>query len=495
MPKTQFASPMQPMVRDPENPYTSFGKRAKKKKSEKVVRDPICMGCGVPESQCNCGHSKAVAKSMCKCGSGMSKSMCKCGGGMSKSMCKCGSGMSKSMCNCGSGARRSSGKTSKRMISKVGSGNPGLDNLLPYLQEMGQRAYGSVQPYLQMAGQAYNDAQPYIQQAGRTAGRASRQAYNAALNYGSQLANTVRGEIAQGGFRPGGKAYVATNYPNPDAPKYEQIDQYTMADIGNRLKTVGQGSRRGQYLDQNQLQNAMQFVRDFGEYLSPTAASKMPQTNAKDLAASRKYPGKQKVLNGKLVDAYQDFSGATPSGTWVGAKNAQGDLATYRSSIGSMMNAGSRRSEPKTDGANSGKRVAPRMQVWNTATMAPRTNPWETIIPKKEVFSYDTNKKRYVSNMPRTSVVAEPLNAYESTPRRVKGPRGENASALPAGSLADWKYANQMTSGAGYDLNNIGKRAKSVRKSVSPIRQNGTKHVVGGFQKRQAGPNPMKYFR
>jgi len=495
MPKTQFASPMQSMVRDPENPYTSFGKRAKKKKSEKVVRDPICMDCGVPESQCDCGHSKAVAKSMCKCGSGMSKSMCKCGGGMSKSMCKCGSGMSKSMCNCGSGARRSGGKTSKRMISKAGSGNPGLDNLLPYLQEMGQRAYGSVQPYMQMAGRAYNDAQPYIQQAGRTAGRASRQAYNAALNYGSQLANTVRGEIAQGGFRPSGKVNVATNYPNPNAPKYKQIDQYTMADIGNRLKTVGQGARRGQYLDQNQLQNAMQFVRDFGEYLSPTAAPQMPKTNAKDLAASRKYPAKLKLHNGKLVDYFQDFSGATPNGTWVGAKNAQGDLATYRSSIGSMMNAGARRLEPKTDGANSGKRVAPRMQVWNTATMAPRTNPWDTIAPKKEVFTYDTNKKRYVSNMPRTAVVAEPLNAYESTPRRVKGPRGQNASAVPSGSLADWQYANQVTSGPGYDLNNIGKRAKSVRKSISPIRQSGTKHVVGGFQKRQSGPNPMKYFK
>ena len=275
------------------------------------------------------------------------------------------------------------------------------------------------------------------------------------------------------------------------------------------------------------MQRAAQVIQQLGEYLSPTAAPKItgPVSLRQERLQTRRNTGapayiamqtkgqtygfepglvsgprKQKVKDGKLVDYYLD----SPTGPI----------------------------KALTDGDVAGKKVNPRMQIWETATMAPRKNVFDTIIPQKETFTYDKEAKRYRSDRPTPvgSAISEYERKQKSRPAGVapgyaivlpKPPKGSTTSSNSGGTLADYQFAQELLSRAGYNLNNVPRKKAEKRmskglpsmkmprmyptaasnrnmlKSINVRQQDGTKHVIGGYRgnigKRFAGPKQNKY--
>ncbi len=464
---------------------------------------------------------------------------------MEKSMmCKCGSGMSKSMCKCGAGRN-------KRM-KKDFRGNYSMGNRSLSKAEMVLPTNFNLDDLKNVVTNIVGKATPYAQRASAATQRATRSFVGNAQGVGRQLKDFAMNEIRTGGIKPSGFSRIATNYemalrgPKPagasrepraanrSAVINENIPVYTLSGVADRLKSFGKPTRRGQYDESNQLQRATQFVRDFGEYLSPTAAAKITgpanltqtrmqlkrnknegapayvqmRTKNQVLGLEPGYvsrPGRQKVKDGKLVSVkeyYKDWN--LPKGPI----------------------------QALTDGDVAGKKVNPRMQIWETGTMAPRKNPFEMIIPQKETFTYDTKAKRYRSDSP-TQVGSE-ISEYERKPKGrpagvapgyaivlPKPPKGSTTSSNSRGTLADYQFAQELLANAGYNLNNVPRKKvdkrmskgwnskkmprmyptaasnRSMMKSISSMYQDGTKHVVGGYRrnigKRFAGPKQNKY--
>ena len=432
---------------------------------------------------------------------------------MEKSMmCKCGSGMSKSMCNCGAnkGTRGSMKKGINRSLSKAEISLPTNFNLND-LKSIVNNLVGKATPYAQRALDATR--------------RETKSFVGNAQGVGRQLKDFAMNEMMTGGIKPSGRSRIATNYemalrgPKPagaahepraanrSAVTNENIPVYTLSGVTDRLKSFGKPTRRGQYDESNQLQRATQFVRDFGEYLSPIKGKNiLPKSeNPASKAVLRRVngvntilqiqPERQKVKDGKLVgvkEYYQDWN--LPKGPIKALTEA--DVA--------------------------GKKVNPRMQIWETATMAPRTNPWDTIIPKKETITYDRQSKHWRSDKPK--MVRNPeLSAYE-TPKKSKGVtgtgiKGVNAAYQSGYSGEELSALKDILNKPYYDVNmgkRMGKRMskglpsmkmpkmyptaaanRSMLKSISNMYQDNAKHVVGGYRgnigKRFAGPKQNKY--
>ena len=408
-------------------------------------------------------------------------------------MCKCGSGMSKSMCDCGA----SRGKRMKKDFR----GN----------YSMGNRSLSKAswqKDSLDFVNNVFNTSKQRANAALGTAKQNARGMYASAKSIGGQLAGLLADEISRGGIKPTKLMY------DESKPTYLQKPSkgYSMADVGNRLKEVGKPTRRGQYDESNQLQRAAQVVQQLGEYLSPTkgknilpisenpaSKSVLRRINGVNTLVEQKQ-GRQKVKDGKLVsydEYYKDWN--LPKGPI----------------------------KALTDGDVAGKKVNPRMQIWETATMAPRKNVFEMIIPQKETFTYDTKAKRYRSDTP--TPVGSAISAYESKQKgRPAGVAAGGMASAPklttsnsGGTLADYQFAQELLSRAGYNLNNVPRKKAEKRmskgllsakmprmyptaasnrnmlKSINVRQQAGTKHVIGGYRgnigKRFAGPKQNKY--
>jgi len=447
---------------------------------------------------------------------------------MEKSMmCKCGSGMSKSMCKCGAGRN-------KRM-KKDFRGNYSMGNRSLSKAEMGLPTNFNIDDLKNVVNNLVGKTTPYAQRALDTTRRATRSFVGNAQGVARQIKDFATNEMMTGGIKPSGRSRIATNYemalrgPKPagasrepraanrSAVINENIPVYTLSGVADRLKSFGKPTRRGQYDESNQLQRATQFVRDFGEYLSPTKGKNiLPKSeNPASRAVLRRINGvntivqqqlgRQKVKDGKLVNYDEYYK------DWNLPKGPIKALTEY-------------------DVA--GKKVNPRMQIWETGTMAPSKNSFETIIPQKETFTYDTKAKRYRSDSP-TQVGSE-ISEYERKPKGrpagvapgyaivlPKPPKGSATSSNSGGTLADYQYAQELLANAGYNLNNVPRKKvdkrmskgllsakmprmyptaasnRSMMKSISSMYQDGTKHVVGGYRrnigKRFAGPKQNKY--
>lgn len=464
---------------------------------------------------------------------------------MEKSMmCKCGSGMSKSMCDCGA----SRGKRMKKDFrGNYSMGNRSLSKAEMRLPTNFNLDDLKLDDLKNVVNNLVGKTTPYAQRALDTTRRATRSFVGNAQGVARQIKDFATNEMMTGGIKPSGRSRIATNYemalrgPKPAGaarePKAanrsavinENIPMYTLSGIADRLKSVGKPTRRGQYDESSQLQRATQFVRDLGEYLSPTAAPKI--TGPANLIQTRMQlrrnknegapayvqmktknqvlglesglvsgPRKQKVKDGKLVNYYLD----SPTGPI----------------------------KALTDGDVAGKKVNPRMQIWETGTMAPRKNMFEMIIPQKETFTYDTKAKRYRSDSPTPvgSAISEYERKQKGRPAGVapgyaivlpKPPKGSTTTSNSGGTLADYQFAQELLSRAGYNLNNAPRKKaekrmskglssmkmprmyptaasnRSMLKSINVRQQNGTKHVIGGYRgnigKRFAGPKQNKY--
>jgi hypothetical protein len=190
---------------------------------------------------------------------------------------------------------------------------------------------------------------------------------------------------------------------------------YMRGDIGNRLKTFGLPSRvkQNQYNDITDRERSFAPIRALGEYLSPT----------QNLGLSIRGPA---GLPRNYRTSLRDTMSVSPETVIGGAGTPRigGELVRRYSDadIRRMMAP----AKVKNDYTVRGKAVKPRNQIWNTGTMRPDVNPFETFVAPKPKPTYNREKGRWDTHIP--SNVAEPVSEYE---RKQKAPRLDVRTMVP----------------------------------------------------------------
>ena len=310
------------------------------------------------------------------------------------------------------------------------------DYASPYMQQASDYA----SPYMQ---QASDYAAPYVQNAKNNTRRAIQSVKSG--YYGSVLPELA---LLQNEWKKGGPAQsgLIESAPVDSTGRTITVPTYTMGDIGNRLKTFGLPSRvkQNQYNDITDRERSFAPLRALGEYLSPTPNYGMAMTGPAGLPRNYR-------------TSLRDTMSVSPETVIGGAGTPRigGELTRRYSDadIRRMMAP----AKAKNEYTVQGKAVKPRNQIWNTGTMSPDVNPFETFVAPKPQPTYNRAKGRWDTNIP--SNVAEPVSEYE---RKQKAPRRDVVRMAPAQPTLTGLVTNQ-------NYINMGKRmGKRMSKANNP---------------------------
>ncbi|MFN9110872.1 MAG: hypothetical protein ACK5XN_12470, partial [Bacteroidota bacterium] len=232
-----------------------------------------------------------------------------------------------------------------------------------------------------------------------------------------------------------------------------------------RAKTVGLRPQSGQYGDASAVERALQFVRDWGESNLPTQAPK---------------------LTGGLGDTYRNKTIRNAKGDWVSAYT---DLP------------GGSKQAIREDKRLGGLAVKPSMQVWDTATMSSRSKPrWSEQMKAKENYVYDKDAQRYKSTTRRDSnaITAFEQKQKQYRPKAISASQTAEAIAAalenqggsryrividPKNFNKSMKKSQSMRKPSRHDLyGHASMGGRAMMKSVSSLRNAGTRHLVGGYR-------------
>lgn len=205
-----------------------------------------------------------------------------------------------------------------------------------------------------------------------------KNAYGNALNYGKQFVDLAMSESAKG---LGGRSR-SVNLKIPKSDYLGEIDLSfsipTMNELHERAKTVGARKQTGRYDESNEIERALQFVRDWGEENLPTPKKEIKGL-PKDFQNKR---GRVRVQDGEFVPYWQ--------GVDMGNKEPKG---IKREDV--VYGGGSL-------GGNPVKSKKTKPQEWDTATMKPKGS-WKPQAKVEEKFVYNPQLKRYVSTRAKDS--------------------------------------------------------------------------------------------